>query len=44
MQKQFIKCSFSLHHIEELVEIHEIEFWFIQFEVRMTKLWLPEDR
>jgi hypothetical protein len=44
MQKYFIKFSFSLHHVEELVEIHEINFWFTQFRVRMTKLWLLEDR
>ena len=43
MQKYFIKCPFSLHHVEEPIEIHEIEFWFTQFRVRMTKLCLSKD-
>ena len=28
VQTHFIKLPFWLHHVEELIEIHEIEFWF----------------
>jgi hypothetical protein len=33
-----------MHHVGELVEIHEIEFRFTQFRVQTTKLCLLKDR
>jgi len=42
MHKHFIKCSFWLHHVEELIKIHESSFGS-PFGVRMTKLCLSED-
>jgi len=38
-----LKCQIRQHHVEELVEMIEMDTWITQFEVRTEKLRLRED-
>jgi hypothetical protein len=40
---KYLKWWIGVHHCKELIETHEIEFWFTQIRVHTIKLRLPED-
>jgi hypothetical protein len=44
MEIHMIKFPISQYIVEELIEIHQIEFWITQFGVPTRKLRLSEDR